>query len=207
MQLDVMATGSTGNASIITGAHETIAIDFGLSYKKWETLLESHGHDFPTHLFITHGHSDHSNQSGLNRLMKRHPEIIIHTNRGYTETEDFEINGFLVPHDVPNHGLYITEKSTGKRLVYVTDCSAMYKTLMAHEDELRDADIYALEANYDDAFMKHPEYLEQMGYRYDVFRNMTRHTSKQEAIKTFAALKKKDSKLITLHMSSRFYNS
>lgn len=207
MKLDVMATGSSGNASIITGKHETIAIDFGLSYKKWYDLLTHNGHKFPTHLFITHGHSDHSNQSGLNRLIKRHSQIMIHTNRGEFETEDFKLSAFLVPHNVVNHGFLITEKATGERMVYVTDCSAMYETLTAHKDTLSGADYYALEANYDNAFMKNPEWLEQMGFRYDVFRNMMRHTSKQEAIKTFAALKGKDSELIPLHMSSRFYNS
>lgn len=202
-----MATGSSGNASIITGEHETIAIDFGLSYKKWSGLLDKNGHAFPSHLFITHGHSDHSNQSGLNRLMKTHPDILIHTNRGEFETEDFTLWGFLIPHNVPNHGYLVTEKATGERLVYVTDCSAMFDTLTAHADRLSGADTYALEANYDNAFMKHPEWLEQMGYRYDVFKNMARHTSKQEAIRTFAALKAPNSKLVTLHMSARFYNS
>ena len=207
MNLDVMATGSSGNASIITGASETIAIDFGLSYKKWDTLLETHGHQFPDHLFITHGHSDHSNQSGLNRLMKTHPEIMIHTNRGEFETDEFTLSAFLVPHNVPNHGYLITEKATGERLVYVTDCSAMYDTLTSRKDELSGCEYYALEANYDNAFMKNPEWLEQMGFRYDVFKNMARHTSKQEAIRTFAELKGKNSILIPLHMSSRFYNS
>ena len=207
MKLCVMATGSSGNASIVTGENESIAIDFGLSYKKWENLLNKHKLMFPTHLFITHGHSDHSNQSGLNRLMKTHPDIAIHTNRGDFETNEFTLHAFLVPHNVPNHGYLITEKATGERLVYVTDCSAMYTTLSAHKDELSGADIYALEANYDDAFMKHPEWLEQMGYRYDVFKNMARHTSKQEAIKTFALLKGENSVLVPLHQSARFYNS
>ena len=207
MNLDVLATGSSGNASIITGTHETIAVDFGLSYKRWENLLEAHGHSFPDNLFITHGHSDHSNQSGLNRLMNKHSDIAIHTNRGDFETSEFLVHAFPIPHDVPNHGYLITEKSTGERLVYVTDCSAMYATLTAHKAELSGADVYALEANYDDAFMKHPEYLDQMGYRYDVFRNMARHTSKQEAIKTFAELKGPNSHLVMLHMSTRFFNS
>lgn len=207
MKLTVMATGSSGNASIVTGTRETIAIDFGLSFKKWDDLRVKNGLDFPSHLFITHGHSDHSNQSGLNRLMKWHSEVQIHTNRGDFETDEFLIHGFLVPHNVPNHGYLFTEKDTGERLVYVTDCSAMYTTLTANRGILSGADIYALEANYDDAFMKHPEWLEQMGFRYNVFKNMARHTSKQEAFKTFAALKGDNSILVPLHQSARFYNS
>ena len=42
MKLTVLATGSSGNASIVTGENETIALDFGLSFKKWHTLLEKY---------------------------------------------------------------------------------------------------------------------------------------------------------------------
>lgn len=40
MKLYVLATGSSGNASIVQGKHENIALDFGLSYSKWHNLLE-----------------------------------------------------------------------------------------------------------------------------------------------------------------------
>lgn len=201
-----MATGSSGNASIISGKNENIAVDFGLSYKKWSTLLDKYQLKEPTNLFITHSHSDHSNISGLSRLMRVDGNIEIHTNRGDFETDDFIVNCFLVPHNVENHGLLVTEKATGQRLVYVTDCSNMYKTLLLHEDKLQGADIFALEANYDEKYLTHPEYLDAKNYRYNVFSNMMRHTSKQEALKTYAKLKGKHSKFVPLHMSSRFYN-
>lgn len=56
MKLTVLATGSKGNASIVSGKHENIAIDFGLSYKKWKTLLDKEDLGMPTELFITHSH-------------------------------------------------------------------------------------------------------------------------------------------------------
>lgn len=56
MKLTVMATGSTGNASIVEGINETIALDFGLSYKKWSSLLTKGGLGVPDELFITHSH-------------------------------------------------------------------------------------------------------------------------------------------------------
>ncbi|AOT27925.1 hydrolase [Leuconostoc phage CHB] len=56
MKLNVLATGSSGNASIVTGENETIALDFGLSFKKWHTLLENGGLGMPDELFITHSH-------------------------------------------------------------------------------------------------------------------------------------------------------
>lgn len=208
MKLDVLATGSTGNASIISGQHEAIAIDFGLSFSKWDKLLTKNKLRYPDHLFITHTHGDHMNISGLSRLSKKHPEIIVHTNRGKFETKEFSIICFLIPHNVENHAVIVIEKATHKKLVYVTDCSSMYDTLTSPRNlkYTKNADLYALEANYDNRWLKHPEYLDQMSYRYDVFGNMTRHTSKQEAIKTFMKLKKDDSKLVTLHMSSRFFN-
>ena len=44
MKLYVLATGSSGNASIVQGKHENIALDFGLSYSKWHNLLEKNNH-------------------------------------------------------------------------------------------------------------------------------------------------------------------
>lgn len=208
MQLKVMATGSSGNASVVIGKNEVIAIDFGLSFRKWNTLLEKNEVEFPDELFITHNHSDHSNESGLSRLLKTHPDIKIHTNRGRFETSEFIVEAFLVPHDVVNNGLVLTEKDTGMKLVYVTDIFNMYDTLTrpALKEKLSGADIYALESNYDNRWLKFPEYLDQMNYRYNVFNNMSRHTSKQESIKTFSALKQGKADYVPLHMSSRFFN-
>lgn len=208
MQLKVLATGSSGNASVVIGKNEVIAIDFGLSYKKWNTLLEKNGVDFPDELFITHGHSDHSNESGLSRLLKTHANIKIHTNRGRFETSEFIVEAFLVPHDVVNNGFVIIEKSTNQKLVYVTDIFNIYDTLTrpALKEKLSGANIYALEANYDKRWLEFPEYLDQMNYKYNVFANMSRHTSKQDSIKTFVALKKGKSEYVPLHMSSRFFN-
>lgn len=56
MELKVLATGSKGNASIVVGNHENIAIDFGLSYKKWKELLDKGGLGMPSELFLTHSH-------------------------------------------------------------------------------------------------------------------------------------------------------
>ena len=56
MELIVLATGSKGNASIVVGNHENIAIDFGLSYKKWKYLLDKENLGMPTELFLTHSH-------------------------------------------------------------------------------------------------------------------------------------------------------
>lgn len=151
---------------------------------------------------------DHMNESGLSRLLKVHPEIIIHTNRGKFETSEFTVEAFLVPHDVVNNGFLITEKATGETLVYVTDIFNMYDTLTrpALREKLSNADMYALESNYDNRWLKFPEYLDQMNFKYNVFNNMSRHTSKQESIKTYSALKGENSTYTPLHMSGRFYN-
>ena len=100
----------------------------------------------------------------------------------------------------------IVVKYTKVKLVYITDCSSMYQTVKHYQDLLSNADIYALEANYDEQYIENPDILDQMNYKYNVFRGMMRHTSKQESLKTFAMLKKPSSKFIPLHQSSRFYN-
>ena len=208
MKLTVLATSSSGNASIVTGENETIALDFGLSFKKWHTLLEKYDLKEPDELFITHSHGDHANESGLSRLIKVMPTIKIHTNRGTFETAEFEVEAFLVAHDVECHSFIITEKATKEKLVYATDVNGLYETFTREDifEHAKDADVYALEANFDNRWLKFPEYLDQVGYKYNVFANMVRHTSKQESIKTFSALKKSTSKYVPLHMSSRFYN-
>lgn len=206
MKLYVLATGSSGNASIVQGTHENIALDFGLSYSKWHTLLEKNSLDLPHEYFITHEHGDHLNQSGLNRLFGKFKGLYFHTNRGTFETKDFTVQAFLVPHDIENHGFVIVEKETNEKLVYITDASSMYQTAKSYKELLSNADIYALEANYDEQYIENPDILDQMNYKYNVFRGMMRHTSKQESLKTFAMLKKSSSKFIPLHQSSRFYN-
>ena len=105
MKLYVLATGSSGNASIVQGTHENIALDFGLSYSKWHTLLEKNGLDLPHEYFITHEHGDHLNQSGLNRLFGKFKGLYFHTNRGTFETQDFTVQAFLVPTTLKIMGL------------------------------------------------------------------------------------------------------
>ena len=61
LRFTVLASGSTGNATIIQGNDKTVMIDAGLSAKKLDELMKQQGisgHDLDA-LLVTHEHSDH----------------------------------------------------------------------------------------------------------------------------------------------------
>lgn len=82
MQVSVLASGSTGNVSLLTTRQHKILMDAGLSGKKIKNLLVEVGVDINEidMAFLSHDHSDHS--SGLGGLMRRYPKIDAFANIG-----------------------------------------------------------------------------------------------------------------------------
>ena len=67
MQVSVLASGSTGNATYIETPEHQVLIDAGLSGKKIEELMNSIGRTLNDvdSLFVTHEHTDHSKGVGV----------------------------------------------------------------------------------------------------------------------------------------------
>lgn len=82
MRVSVLASGSTGNTSLIETKKHKILMDAGLSGKKIKDLLAQVGVDIKDidMAFLSHDHSDHS--KGLGVLMRRYPQINAFANSG-----------------------------------------------------------------------------------------------------------------------------
>lgn len=206
MKYKVLATGSTGNATLIVGSRGTvIGIDEGLSGKKYLSLAENAGIDLPSELFITHSHSDHFNKGGIHVLQRKKPALELILGGGMYNYNEFTVTAFKVPHNVLNHGYIITDNDDGQSMVYITDCSDYDYIHRHYKNILLDHDYYLIEANYDKRYLDNPDVIEQMDYKYNVFNSMLRHSSKQDAIKFFAKCRGDNSQLQFLHQSSRFF--
>lgn len=165
---DIIATGSTGNAVLITvkpvdSAPYKILIDMGISYKRLEKAFNE-----ASFVFISHKHQDHLNKSAYNKLTIEHPRTTVVTNE--------ETSWFITEHNLPEpdvvinadqsfylgdlkvsvfdnyHGVecngYIFELN-GEVLLYSTDLSTTidYETYLQYND--LKVDYLLLEGNYD----------------------------------------------------------
>ncbi len=180
MQVSILASGSTGNTSLITTGQHKILMDAGLSGKKIKNLLADVGVDINEIdlAFLSHDHSDHS--SGLGVLMRRYPKIdafantgtwdyLIDTNKigklpveqintiepGQTKTlGDLTVTAFATSHDAAEPQYYVFE-SGGKRVAFLTDTGYVSENV---EGEIKDADAYMMEFNYDTMMLREGPY-------------------------------------------------
>lgn len=76
MKVSILASGSTGNTSLIMTGQHKILMDAGLSGKKTKQLLADVGVDINEidMAFLSHDHTDHS--GGLGVLMRRYSRLM-----------------------------------------------------------------------------------------------------------------------------------
>lgn len=180
MQVSVLASGSTGNVSLITTKQHKILMDAGLSGKKIKNLLAQVHVDIKEidMAFLSHDHSDHS--KGLGVLMRRYPKIdafansgtwqyLLDTNKigklpvqqmntidpGQTETfGDLDVTAFATSHDAAEPQYYVFS-SGGKRIAFLTDTGYVSENM---EGVIKDADAYMMEFNYDTQMLRDGPY-------------------------------------------------
>jgi phosphoribosyl 1,2-cyclic phosphodiesterase len=136
MKIKILASGSTGNAYIISDGHSSLLLDAGIPFKEIQK-----GCDFRLSALagclITHEHNDHS-KAGAD-LMKH--SVDIYTSAGTAQLKGwsshrlhivkgldnfkvgtFNIMAFDVKHDSPEPlGFVIYSRPTGDKLLYFTD--------------------------------------------------------------------------------------
>lgn len=180
MQVSVLASGSTGNVSLIMTGQHKILMDAGLSGKKIKNLLAKvHVNINEIDMaFLSHDHSDHS--KGLGVLMRRYPQInafansgtwqyLLDTNKigklpvqqmntinpGQTETfGDLDVTAFATSHDAAQPQYYVFS-SDGKRIAFLTDTGYVSQNV---EGVIKDADAYMMEFNYDTQMLRDGPY-------------------------------------------------
>ena len=164
------------------------------------------------YLLITHIHSDHVKKVTLEKIKKLFPRIKIignhevHqvfgvdivANASYAiDIDDYTFLPFECDHNVLTYGYVWTFLEYN--IIYVTDTSNLNNAPKMKYDFL------FLESNHDE--FKVEQILNNRDqYGYDAYSNAKRHLSTQQA-KAFYYMyrRNKDSKLIELHQSSRFY--
>jgi len=200
---DIISTGSKGNCVII---NDTM-VDIGVSYKVVKDKL-----DLISTLLITHIHSDHVRASTLSTIKKKHPHITIignyevhqHFGVDIVSNHDYPVkvgrrvyHPFKGEHSVEVQG-FIWEMH-GKDIIYATDTSTL-----EHSPDDKKYDYLFIEANYDEK--KTNEMMKQKTGNYNPYLSAMRHLSKQKCkLFYYTHRKEKDSKLIELHQSGRFY--
>jgi phosphoribosyl 1,2-cyclic phosphodiesterase len=186
-RISILASGSTGNCTLLESEHTTLLIDAGLGKKEILRRFEALGRARPERIdgiLVTHEHSDHS--TGLAQMAREwkcpaylteptHRELLkmfpdgpfqkiarveyIHAGCQF-EIGDIEVNPFVIPHDAVDPVGYAF-RSSGVKVAIATDLGYMPELVKQH---LRGSDFLVLESNHDLDMLKvgpYPWYIKQ----------------------------------------------
>jgi len=182
MEFCTIASGSSGNCTLVSEGNTHILIDAGISMRRTVSAIRSLGvePDMLTGILVTHEHSDHI--CGLEVLSRRYAIPVFASritadallSRGlcaksrlhpFSAGIPFELGGILIhsfrtPHDTPESVGYKLS-SGGVSLAFATDLGFMPDSVL---ETVSDADAVILEANHDiDMLMSgnYPYYLKR----------------------------------------------
>jgi phosphoribosyl 1,2-cyclic phosphodiesterase len=171
LRVSILASGSSGNITLLETQRTRILVDAGLG--KRETLARlaavERTVDHLDGILITHEHTDHCNglpqalglwkaplyvtEPTMDALQRILPETFskrlkavetIHAGQHFT-IGDINVHAFAIPHDAADP-IGFTFKSNGAKMAIVTDLGYMPELVKVH---LRDADCLVLESNHD----------------------------------------------------------
>ena len=140
MDIKILASGSKGNAYVVSDGKTTLLLDAGIPFTQIQKGMNYRTSQIAACL-VTHRHGDHAKAVpklfgrgipvyGPSDLAKEWDGIVKelwvskkkNTKRGwYTVSESFEVMPFPVHHDVECLGFLIASRETGERLLYMTD--------------------------------------------------------------------------------------
>ncbi len=200
-----IGSGSKGNATFISDGETNILVDLGVSKERINEGLNEIGKtiDDIDYAFFTHDHNDHIKNFNLINESKRYalkdtiPLDLTHTLSPYKEYTfgTFIVKPISTSHDATNPCGYVF-KVGEEKLVYLTDSGRIpIKTFR----EMKDADIYFIESNYDDNMLFHsgrPSFLIER-----IFSNHGHLSNTQSATYIAKLISNKTKKIILAHLS------
>jgi len=168
VKICLLTSGSIGNAVVIEHEEESILIDCGITFKKFDELISqtSLNMDKVKDVLVTHEHSDHikgvgvtSRKLGLNvwstkktadaiyekGILKDNDPMVNYVEK-YKEYEisGFKITPFPLSHDANDPVGYIIERDE-KKVVCLTDTGYVSREVMK---AIKDANLYIIEMNH-----------------------------------------------------------
>jgi phosphoribosyl 1,2-cyclic phosphodiesterase len=167
MRFNILASGSSGNATLISTEKTSVLVDCGLSARELVNRLEAVGQEINKlkAIVITHEHSDHI--KGLKTLVKNRDiqvyisplaleasglkkQTFINLGENLSSEQPFEIGDLAFypiasPHDSVDPLVFRIENK-GVKIAIVTDLGYIPKTLAKH---LQGCDALILEANHE----------------------------------------------------------
>ncbi len=179
MKAVVIASGSSGNSTIIFNNKTKILIDFGMQYNYIYNELKDINIDINDidALLITHTHIDHVKgleslikKTGINiyvteelkkELQKKYPngKYIILTD--ITKIDTISVKYFKTSHDCDNSLGYILEEKQ-KSIVYLTDTGCIKENIYK---EIKNKSMYIIESNHDIEMLCNGKYPYQLKKR------------------------------------------
>lgn len=187
LRISILASGSTGNCTLLETERTTLLIDAGLGRREMLRRFEALGRQRPERvdaILVTHEHSDHS--SALAQLTGEwncpaylteltHREIQkMYTDGPKTKIDrveyiragvkleigEIEVTPFAIPHDAADPVGYAF-RTNGTKVAIVTDLGYLPELVKQH---MREADFLVLESNHDLEMLKagpYPWYIKQ----------------------------------------------
>jgi phosphoribosyl 1,2-cyclic phosphodiesterase len=218
MTYDILATGSSGNCTII---EDCIAVDMGISFKKLSPYYRQ-----LKLVLLSHIHGDHFNKRTISRLAKERPllrfgccewlvaplvecgvekknidvydfeRVYGYATGAYGVIPGFSIQPFPLFHDVENAGFKVWIHSGTKleKLLYATDTNKILT-------EAKDYDLYLIEANYDDEEVQERidrQIIEGKEFIHE-YKAMENHLSRQAAYDFVCANMGANSRYVLMH--------
>ncbi|CAM4300769.1 MBL fold metallo-hydrolase [Paenibacillus tarimensis] len=177
IRFTVLASGSTGNATIVQTDEATILVDAGLSAKKLEGLMKERGvsgQDIDG-IFVTHEHSDHI--KGLGAFARKH-DLPVYANEatwhaldkhvgqiadqkrfivptgGIVEFGELRVESYPISHDAAEPVGYCFQDGDYK-LSLVTDLGYVSDKV---KRAVEDSDVMVLESNHDIGMLRMGRY-------------------------------------------------
>lgn len=202
MIITSLASGSSGNSTLVCSDGYCILIDLGISFRKLENALQSKGRSVNdiNSVFITHGHTDHA--SGVHTFRNRtsipiygtyetsdiyvdgrggygtNQEMGVELDRFIKENEeveigDLQIGAVRISHDA-RHPVAYTVQNGNRKMAVVTDLGEGNQLL---ERRLSECDVIIIEANHDPVMLEMGPYPQLLKNR---IKNPRGHLSNQK---------------------------
>lgn len=157
MEIYILASGSKGNATLVSDGRISFIIDCGLSKTDLIKRLNKTPYKFEDISFalFTHEHSDHIKGAGAFKDIVRYApsgviekgdyDRIVEINKPIKEGK-FKITPIKTSHDTPHQSVAYKIENSGESLLYLTDTGAIFE-----EDwpKLENLNYYIIESNHD----------------------------------------------------------